>query len=140
MSLTLVNDTYAETQAFLQFLIVLSMTNMQATWFKSHSVFNAYLSLTKVNDKYAGYRVKITLSGHAYLSLTTVNDKNAETQAFLQFLIGWSMTNMQATEFKSHSVFNAYLSLTLVNGIYAETQAFLQFLIGWSMTNMQAVD
>ena len=53
---------------------------MQATESKSLSVFNAYLSLT------------------------TVNDKNAETQAFLQFLIGWSMTNMQATEFKSHSV------------------------------------
>ena len=71
------------------------MTNMLATEFKSHSVFNAYLSLTLVNDTYA------------------------ETQAFLQFLMGRSMTNMQATEFKSHSVFNAYLSLTMVNDKYA---------------------
>ena len=50
------------------------------------------------------------------------------------------MTNMLATELKSHSVFNEYLSLTVVNDTYAETQAFLQFLIGWSMTNMQATE
>ena len=35
--------------------------------------------------------------------------------------LGWSMTNMQAAESKSHPVFNAYLSLTMVNDKNAET-------------------
>ena len=37
-----------------------------------------------------------------------------------QCLLGiWSMTNMQASEFKSNTGFDAYLSLTLVNDKYA---------------------
>ena len=55
------------------------MTNMQATESKSHSVVNAYLSLTVVNDKYAE-----TL--YNWVRIGAVNDKYA------------------ITEFKSHSM------------------------------------
>ena len=35
-----------------------------------------------------------------------VNDRNAQTRAFLHLLIGRSMTQMQVTECRSHSVVN----------------------------------
>ena len=53
------------------------MTNMQASVFKSNTMFHAYLSLTVVNDKYASTVPKSHSVVNAYLSLTMVNDKNA---------------------------------------------------------------
>ena len=53
------------------------MTKMQVAESKSHSVVNAYLSLTAVNDKYASTECILDSMFTAYLSLTIVNDKNA---------------------------------------------------------------
>ena len=103
-----------------------SMTNMQATESKSYSVFNAYLSLTVVNDKYASHWVSIKLSYQCIFVIDCGQWQICrplslnQTQCSMH-ICHWlrSMTDMQATESKSHSVFNAYLSLTVVNDKYA---------------------
>ena len=51
------------------------MTNMQASEFKSNTVFDAYLSLTVINDKYAQQGVLRQLSAVPLRDL--VNDKYA---------------------------------------------------------------